>query len=83
MTPDNKQADQDHDEDDIATSTDNTVVPLVPLEVESNSLNDSREQELVTLRSTRQHRPPARLIEEITLTYAHTLFFLFLLDTIF
>ena len=64
-TPDNKQADQDHDEDDIATSIDNTVVPLVHLEVESNSLNDSREQELVTLRSTRQHRPPARLIEEM------------------
>ena len=36
-----QQADQDHDEDDIATSIDNTVVPLVPLEVESNSLNDS------------------------------------------
>ena len=61
-TPDNEQADQDHDEDDIATSTDNTVVPL---EVESNSLNDSREQELVTLRSTRQRRPPTRLIEEM------------------
>ena len=64
-TPDNKQADQDHDEDDITTSIDNTVVPLVPLEVESNSLNDSREQELVTLRSTRQRRPPAKLIEEM------------------
>ena len=41
------------------------MVPLVPLEVESNSLNDSREQALVTLRSTRQRRPPTRLIEEM------------------
>ena len=47
-TPDNEQADQEHDEDDATTTTENTVVPLVPLEVENNSLNDSRGQELVT-----------------------------------
>ena len=46
-TLDNEQADQEHDEeDDATTTTDNTVVPLAPLKVESNSLNDSRGQEL-------------------------------------
>ena len=64
-TPDNEQADQEHDEEDDATTTDNTVVPLVSLEVESNSLNDLRGQELVMLRSTRNHNPPRRLIEEM------------------
>ena len=64
-TPDNEQADQEHDEEEDATIADNTVVPLVPLEVESNSLNDLRGQELVMLRSTRNRNPPRRLIEEM------------------
>ena len=43
----------------------NTVVPLVPLEVESNSHNDSPEQEMVTLQPPRNRYPPTRLIEEM------------------
>ena len=64
-TPDNEQADQEHDKQDESTTTNNEVVPFVPLEVESNSLNDSHGQELVTLRPTRNRHPPARLIEEM------------------
>ena len=41
------------------------TTPLVSLEVESNSLNDLRGQELVMLRSTRNRNPPQRLIEEM------------------
>ena len=52
-TPDNEQADQEHDKQDESTKTNNEVVPFVPLEVESNSLNDSHGQELVTLWLTR------------------------------
>ena len=43
----------------------NTVVPLVPLEVESNSHNDSPEQKMVTLRPARNRHLPTCLIEEI------------------
>ena len=64
-TPDNEQADQEHDKQDESTTTNNEVVPFVPLEVESNSLNDLHGQELVTLRPTRNRHPPARLIEEM------------------
>ena len=62
--PDNEQADQEHNEDD-ATTTDSTMVPLVPVKVESNSRNDSQGQELVMLRRTRNRHPPARLIPEM------------------
>ena len=64
--PDNEQADQEHnEEDDATTTTDNTMAPLVPVEVESNSRNDSQGQELVMLRRTRNRHPPARLIPEM------------------
>ena len=40
--PDNEQADQEHNEkDDATTTTDNIMVPLVLVEVESNSRNDA------------------------------------------
>ena len=64
-TPDKEQTDQEHDKQDESTTTNNEVVPFVPLEVENNSLNDSHRQELVTLWPTRNRHPPARLIEEM------------------
>ena len=51
--------------DEAVSTQPNTIVPLVPLEVESNSHNDSPEQEMVTLRPARNRHPPARLTEEM------------------
>ena len=56
-TPENKPAEQEQEE---------STLMFVPLETESNSVNDCDGQELVTLRPTRNHHPPARLIEEMT-----------------
>ena len=60
-----EQADQEQEEDDTSTTANNAIVPLVPVEVESNAHNNSQGQEIVRLRSTRDRHPPARLIEEM------------------
>ena len=59
-TPDEARVDQGCDD-----VTDNTIVPLIPLEAEDNSMNDSGSQELGMLRPTRNRHPPIRLIEEM------------------
>ena len=51
--------------DEVVSTQPNTIVPLVPFEVECNSHNDSPEQEMVTLRPARNRHPPTRLIEEM------------------
>ena len=51
--------------DEAVSTQPNTIVPLVPLEVESNSHSDSPEQEMVTLRPARNRHPPTHLIEEM------------------
>ena len=60
-----EQADQEQEEHDTTTTANNTIVPLVPVEVESNAHNDSQGREIVRPRSTRNRHPPARLIEEM------------------
>ena len=56
-------AEQEQEKHDTTTTANNTIVPLVPVEVESNGHNDSQGQEIVRPRSTRNRHPPARLIE--------------------
>ena len=51
--------------DEAVSTQPNTIVPLVPLEVESNSRNDLPEQEMVTLQPARNRHPPTCLIEEM------------------
>ena len=51
--------------DEAVSTQPNTIVPLVPLEVESNSRNDLQEQDLVTLWPARNRHAPTCLIEEM------------------
>ena len=61
--------------DEAVSTQPNTIVPLVPLEMESNSRNDSPEQEMVTLWPARNHHPPTRWIEKMNRNLMHTLHF--------
>ena len=59
-TPDKSRVAQGSDD-----TTNETIVPLVPLKAEDSSMNDSEGQELGILRPHGNRHPPMRLIEEM------------------